>query len=238
MAVVAFVGLGRMGRLMAPHLVAAGHQVRGFDLDPAAEVAGVVRCASAREAARGADVAITMLPSPEAVRAATLGSDGLAEGLAAGSLCVDMSTAPPALSRELASALAPARHRRPRRAGLGRHARRRGRHADDHGRRPAGRGGARAAAVRGLWAGSSSTSATTASDTPQSSATTSAPASTWRPSRRRSRWRGARGSTRSCSTSCCRARPATRASCAPATRRRSATRRRRRTASRPCSRST
>jgi 3-hydroxyisobutyrate dehydrogenase len=104
---VAFIGLGRMGRLMAPHLVAAGHAVRGFDLDPAAAVAGVERCASACEAARGADVAITMLPSPAAVRAATLGPGGLAEGLARGALCIDMSTAPPGLARELAGALAP-----------------------------------------------------------------------------------------------------------------------------------
>ena len=96
MTVVAFVGLGRMGRLMAPHLVAAGHEVRGFDLDPGAAVDGVQTRASAREAADGAEVAITMLPSPAAVRAATLGPGGLAEGLAAGSLCIDMSTAPPA----------------------------------------------------------------------------------------------------------------------------------------------
>jgi 3-hydroxyisobutyrate dehydrogenase len=106
-AVVAFVGLGRMGRLMTAHLVAAGHQVRGFDLDPGAVVDGVERCASAQGAARGADAAITMLPSPEAVREATLGPGGLAEGLADGTLCIDMSTAPPALARELASALAP-----------------------------------------------------------------------------------------------------------------------------------
>ncbi len=64
------------------------------------------RCASAAEAARGADAAITMLPSPEAIRSATLGPGGVAEGLAAGSLCIDMSTAPPALARELAAALA------------------------------------------------------------------------------------------------------------------------------------
>ena len=107
MTTVAFAGLGRMGRLMTARLVAAGHAVRGFDLDPAAVVDGVTPCASASAAARGADVAITMLPSPEAVRAATLGVDGLAEGLAAGALCIDMSTAPPALARELASALAP-----------------------------------------------------------------------------------------------------------------------------------
>jgi 3-hydroxyisobutyrate dehydrogenase len=103
---VAFAGLGRMGRLMSARLVAAGYAVRGYDLDPAAVVEGVEPCASARAAARGADVAITMLPSPEAVRTATLGDDGLAGGLAAGALCIDMSTAPPALARELASALA------------------------------------------------------------------------------------------------------------------------------------
>lgn len=95
-----------MGRLMAAHLVAAGHVVRGFDLDPAAVVEGVARSESASAAALGADVAITMLPSPDAVRSATLGPDGIAEGLAAGALCIDMSTAPPALARELAAALA------------------------------------------------------------------------------------------------------------------------------------
>ena len=107
MTVVAFVGLGRMGMLMAAHLVAAGHEVRGFDLDPDASVEGVQRCASAADAARGADAAITMLPSPEAIRSATLGPGGVAEGLGPGSLCIDMSTAPPALARELAAALAP-----------------------------------------------------------------------------------------------------------------------------------
>jgi 3-hydroxyisobutyrate dehydrogenase len=106
MAVIAFAGLGRMGRLMSAHLVAAGHEVRGFEVDPDARVGGVELYPSAREAASGAEAAITMLPSPAAVRAVTLGTDGLAAGLAAGALCIDMSTAPPALSRELAGALA------------------------------------------------------------------------------------------------------------------------------------
>src|SRR4029077_13434565 len=95
-----------MGRLMAPHLLRAGHEVRGFDVDAGVVVEGVERCESASAAARGAEVAITMLPSPEAVRSATLGADGIAEGIAAGALCIDMSTAPPALARELAAALA------------------------------------------------------------------------------------------------------------------------------------
>ena len=70
-------------------------------------VEGVELRASARDAAEGAELAITMLPSPAAVHAATLGPDGLAEGLAAGALCIDMSTAPPDLARELARSLAP-----------------------------------------------------------------------------------------------------------------------------------
>ncbi len=109
---VAFVGTGRMGRPMLRHLLAAGHEVRAFDLDAAAldgAVAdGCVRAASAREAADGADAAITMLPSPAAVEAAVLGPGGLAEGLARGTVLADMSTAPPGLGRRLADALAPA----------------------------------------------------------------------------------------------------------------------------------
>ena len=109
---VAFVGTGRMGRPMLRHLLAAGHEVRAFDLDAAALDGavddGCVRAASAREAADGADAAITMLPSPAAVEAAVLGPGGLAEGLARGTVLADMSTAPPGLGRRLADALAPA----------------------------------------------------------------------------------------------------------------------------------
>ena len=105
MTTVAFVGIGRMGRLMVPHLVAAGHAVRTFDLAPGAPLERAVPCASSAEAAAGADVAITMLPSPAAVRAAVLGPGGLAERLAPGSIAIDMSTSPPALARELAASL-------------------------------------------------------------------------------------------------------------------------------------
>lgn len=103
--IVAFVGVGRMGRLMVPHLVAAGHDVRTFDLAPGEALEGATSCASAAEAAAGAEVAITMLPSPDAVREAMLGPGGLAEGLAPGTLAIDMSTSTPALARHLAAAL-------------------------------------------------------------------------------------------------------------------------------------
>jgi 3-hydroxyisobutyrate dehydrogenase len=108
---VAFVGVGRMGRLMARNLLAAGHEVVAFDLGAEAlEAAAADGCqiaGSAREAAEAADIAITMLPSPAAVEAAVLGPDGVAAGLAPGTVLVDMSTAPPPLARRLADELQP-----------------------------------------------------------------------------------------------------------------------------------
>jgi 2-hydroxy-3-oxopropionate reductase len=93
---VAFIGLGTMGLPMARHLVAAGHEVVGCDLDPErvrALRAGAVR--TVREAAAGAEAAILSLPGPEAV-------ERVAEELPRDVLLVDMSTGPPSLARRLA----------------------------------------------------------------------------------------------------------------------------------------
>ncbi|CAN5156846.1 3-hydroxyisobutyrate dehydrogenase [soil metagenome] len=99
MSAIAFIGLGNMGRPMAVNLVAAGHAVSGFDLfagarDSAAE-AGVTIANSAADAARDADVVITMLQNGGQVHDVYLGTDG-AEGLLAvakhGTLFIDSST--------------------------------------------------------------------------------------------------------------------------------------------------
>ncbi len=67
MARVGFIGLGNMGGPMAANLVKAGHEVAGFDLVPflcdEARKAGTHVADSAREAAKGRDVIITMLPA-------------------------------------------------------------------------------------------------------------------------------------------------------------------------------
>ncbi len=64
---IGFIGLGNMGAPMAANLVAAGHEVTGFDLAaPCPE--GVARAASAEDAARGADVVVTMLPNGAILR--------------------------------------------------------------------------------------------------------------------------------------------------------------------------
>jgi 3-hydroxyisobutyrate dehydrogenase len=65
---VGFIGLGNMGAPMAANLVKAGHAVAGFDT-AAPCPHGVVQAASAAEAARRADVVITMLPNGAILRA-------------------------------------------------------------------------------------------------------------------------------------------------------------------------
>ncbi len=64
---IAFLGLGNMGLPMAENLVAAGHEVTGFD--PARPAASFPLAASGAAAADGAEVMITMLPSGEVLRA-------------------------------------------------------------------------------------------------------------------------------------------------------------------------
>ena len=149
MTAVAFVGLGRMGRLMAARLVAAGHEVRGFDLDPAAVVDGVVPLrerarGSARGGGRDHDAAVAGGRARRDARARRP-RRGPRRGRA---LHRHVDRAAGARSRARRGTRR-ARHRRARRARLGRHDRRRGRHADDHGGRPGGGRRARTPAVRG-----------------------------------------------------------------------------------------
>jgi 3-hydroxyisobutyrate dehydrogenase len=93
---VAFIGLGTMGLPMARHLVAAGYEVVGCDLEAArAEALDARVAATPAEAAQGAETALLSLPSPEAV-------ERVAGELPRGLLLIDLSTGPPALARRLA----------------------------------------------------------------------------------------------------------------------------------------
>jgi len=93
---VAFIGLGVMGRLMSANLAAGGYTVRSYDLN------GSGSCKSAKEAADGAGILITMLPDGAAVRKAVLAA---LPGLAPGSVVIDMSSSDPVGTRELEKAL-------------------------------------------------------------------------------------------------------------------------------------
>src|ERR671937_774326 len=106
-AEVGFVGLGVMGGGIAKRLLDAGHEVTGWNrtrekaqwlLD-----AGLRWADSPRAVAEASEVTFTMVTNTAAVRAVTQGPDGILAGLRPGTVYVDMSTASPANSRELAA---------------------------------------------------------------------------------------------------------------------------------------
>jgi 3-hydroxyisobutyrate dehydrogenase/2-hydroxy-3-oxopropionate reductase len=93
--VIGFVGLGNMGGPMCRRLLAAGHDVRAFDLSSAAlaeaVAAGATATASAADCAAPADVFLTSLPRPDHV-ARVLRDDGALAALRPGSVWVDLTT--------------------------------------------------------------------------------------------------------------------------------------------------
>lgn len=102
---IGFVGLGIMGRPMAANLVAAGHQLFVFDLAPIpAELTGkgALACKSGKEVAEKAEIIITMVPDTPNVEAALFAPGGVAEGLSAGKIVVDMSSISPIPTKEFA----------------------------------------------------------------------------------------------------------------------------------------
>jgi 3-hydroxyisobutyrate dehydrogenase len=103
---IAFIGLGTMGLRMARHLLAAGHELVGCDVDPTrARALGTAIAATPAEAVAEADVAVTSLPSAAAVEEVVLGPAGLVERARPGTCLIEMSTSPPGLARRLAGEL-------------------------------------------------------------------------------------------------------------------------------------
>jgi 3-hydroxyisobutyrate dehydrogenase len=103
---VAFLGLGIMGSRMARNLRAAGYEVVVWNRTRTrAEELGEPIAATPREAADGAGVVITMVVDAPQVEAVLFGDDGAADGLAEGSLVVDMSTIAPSAVKQIANRL-------------------------------------------------------------------------------------------------------------------------------------
>ncbi len=93
---VGFIGLGSMGRPMAANLARAGFSLQTYDLNRTGS------CASPAEAARGAQILITMLPDGKAVRKAVRAA---LPGIARGCVVVDMSSSDPSDTRALGAEL-------------------------------------------------------------------------------------------------------------------------------------
>jgi 3-hydroxyisobutyrate dehydrogenase len=101
---IGFIGIGRMGWPMAIRLIEAGHTVAVQDAAPGrAEDFARRHGGTAGEAARGADVLVTMLPTSREV------AQVLAEAaplLAPGAVVIEMSSGEPSATRALAADLA------------------------------------------------------------------------------------------------------------------------------------
>jgi 3-hydroxyisobutyrate dehydrogenase-like beta-hydroxyacid dehydrogenase len=110
MATVGFVGLGAMGSRLARRLMAAGHEVVGYNRTAAKAqdlvAAGLRLAKSPRAAAESAGAVFSMVTDDAALRAVALGPDGILAGLQPGAVLVEMSTVSPAVTREVGEAVA------------------------------------------------------------------------------------------------------------------------------------
>ena len=102
---IGFIGLGIMGGPMAGHLLQAGHQLfvytRGA-LPEAIANGPATKCLSAKSVAERSDIIITMVPDTPDVADALFSESGVASGLSAGKVVVDMSSISPVETKQFA----------------------------------------------------------------------------------------------------------------------------------------
>lgn len=95
---VAVLGLGEAGSLIAADLLAAGARVRAYDPAVPVPPSGATACTDEADAARGADVVLSVNTAADAEDATRAGLPGVATG----ALWADLNTAAPGLKRRLA----------------------------------------------------------------------------------------------------------------------------------------
>ena len=95
---VGFIGLGIMGKPMAGNLIKGGNTLYLYSrsgVPTELNDAGGIACASAKAVAQQADIIITMVPDTPDVEKVLFGPGGVAEGLSAGKVVIDMSSISP-----------------------------------------------------------------------------------------------------------------------------------------------
>jgi 3-hydroxyisobutyrate dehydrogenase len=109
---VGFIGIGTMGTPMAANLVRKGFAVTLYDAAPgrAVQVARELGCEGAESLAQlaAAEFIVSMLPDGKVVQEVLTRAEGqaLLEALHAGTVCIDMSSSEPLLTRETGAVLA------------------------------------------------------------------------------------------------------------------------------------
>ena len=105
MARIGFLGLGDMGQVIVPRLIAAGHEVTGWNRSPGKDSElkrlGMLVGESPTEVSRTSDFIFSILTNSEAVREVALGPNGVIHGISPEAIYLDMSTIEPETSREV-----------------------------------------------------------------------------------------------------------------------------------------
>jgi 3-hydroxyisobutyrate dehydrogenase-like beta-hydroxyacid dehydrogenase len=104
---VGFIGLGDMGQGIVPRLLAAGHQVTGWNRTadkarPLLEL-GMGWADTPRQVAEAAEVVLSIVTDAAAVEAVAVGDDGIVSGLPPDGIYADMSTIDPDATRRIAA---------------------------------------------------------------------------------------------------------------------------------------
>ena len=107
-----FIGLGAMGELIVPRLMAAGHTVTGWNrsrgkAEPLIKL-GMRYADTPRRVAENSEIIFSIVTDADAVRAVALGDNGIVAGLRRGGIYIDMSTIDPDSSRAVAAEFAKA----------------------------------------------------------------------------------------------------------------------------------
>jgi len=102
---IGFIGIGIMGAPMAGHLLDAGHEVAVNDINPIPRELldkGAQAVSSAKDAAETGEVIIVMVPDTPDVETVLFGANGVADGLSAGKVVIDMSSISPVETKQFA----------------------------------------------------------------------------------------------------------------------------------------
>ncbi len=110
MSTIGFIGLGIMGAPMAGHLIDGGHTVithiHKTPVPAELKAKGVEEKPTLKAVAEAADVIILIVPDTPQVEAVLFADDGIAAGLSAGKLVIDMSSISPIDTKAFAEKIA------------------------------------------------------------------------------------------------------------------------------------
>jgi len=103
---IGFIGIGKMGKHMANHILDAGYELTVHDLRKEAAAPLLEKGAkwgdTPGEVAASTRVVFSSLPTPQSVEEVVYGTNGLRAGWKEGDIYVDMSTNSPSLMRRIA----------------------------------------------------------------------------------------------------------------------------------------